>query len=315
MKQKQKAQIAAAVCLIAAAGSAVYIKNHTSESRSVAGSPKPAARADLDSKGSSDSANSKDTGVATKARGKRDAGAFPDLVARFGSSRVQLVKTVTSDLVVGIEQITPFFQKAEAGYVKPSSLSEAYRNWPGLAEQIELSEEQQAALIEQLGKTQKDKFQMFYDAPRTIHENREKLLETLLARDAASRGEFPVEESRILAEQTNALLGPLMTLMNQDSEPSIVKSVGGEDNLRAILNESQMAKLKELEEKRAQEGEGNKQSGGNGKKEMNLSVMTPSLSGSESLEDLAVQMQDFKKATAAISQLLEVLNKDETPAK
>ena len=315
MKQKQKALIAAAVCLIAAAGSAVYIKNHTSESRSVAGSPKPAARADLDSKGSSDSANSKDTGFAPKARGKRDAGAFPDLAARFGSSRVLLAKTITSDLVVGIEQITPLFQKVAADYVTPSSLSEAYRNWPGLAEQIELSKEQQAALIEQLGKTQKDKFQMFFDAPRTIHENREKLLETLLARDAASRGEFPVEESRILAEQTNALLGPLMALMDQDSEPSIAKAAGGEDNLRAILNKSQMAKLKELEEKRAQEVEVNKQSGGNGKKEMNFSVMTPSLSGSESLEDLADQMQEFKKGTGAISQLFMVLSKDEKPGK
>jgi hypothetical protein len=48
---------------------------------------------------------------------------------------------------------------------------------------------------------------------------------------------------------------------------------------------------------------------------MNFSVMTPSLSGSESLEDLADQMQEFKKGTGAISQLFMVLSKDEKPGK
>ena len=109
---KQKAMIAAAVCLIAAAGSAVYIKNNPSETGSVVGMPKSPVGADRGSKGSSDSASSEETGFATKARGERSAGAFPDLAARFGNSRVLLAKTITSDFVLGIEQLTPLLQKS-----------------------------------------------------------------------------------------------------------------------------------------------------------------------------------------------------------
>jgi RNA polymerase sigma factor (sigma-70 family) len=310
---KQKAMIAAAVCLVAAAGSAVYIKNKSSESGSVADSSKSPTGADLGSKGSSDSEKSEDTGFTTKARGERGAGAFPDLVERFGSSRVLLAKTITSDLVVGLEQITPLLQKFDRENVKPSSLNEAYRHWNGLAEEIELSDEQESALIEQLGKTMKDRLQMLSDAPRTIAENREKFLEYLLAYDAASKGEFPVEESRILAEESKALFGPLM---NDDSAKSFAYAVGGEDKLGAILNESQMGKLKELEEKRAQERDAKKQSGGNGKNQgVTFSTKMPSLTGSESLEDLADQMQRFKTTTGAMSQMLILEGKDAVPEK
>jgi RNA polymerase sigma factor (sigma-70 family) len=310
---KQKAMIAAAVCLIAAAGSAVYIKNNPSESGSVAGMPKSPVGADRESKGSSDSASSEETGFATKARGERSAGAFPDLAARFGNSRVLLAKTITSDFVLGIEQLTPLLQKLDRENVKPSSLNKAYRQWNGLAEQLALSEEQESALIDQLDKKMKDRLQMLGDAPRSILENREKFLEVLLARDAASRGEFPVEESRALVEESKALFGPLM---DEDSEKSFANAVGGEDKLRTILDESQMAKLKELEEKRAQELEANKQSGGNGKNQgVTFSTKMPSLTGSESLEDLADQMQKFKTATGAMSQMLRLEGKDAAPEK
>ncbi len=192
-------------------------------------------------------------------------------------------------------------------------MNEAYPQWKGLAEQLALSEEQESALIDQLDKKMKDRLQMLGDAPRSILENREKFLEVLLARDAASRGEFPVEESRALVEESKALFGPLM---DEDSEKSFANAVGGEDKLRTILDESQMAKLKELEEKRAQELEANKQSGGNGKNQgVTFSTKMPSLTGSESLEDLADQMQKFKTATGAMSQMLRLEGKDAAPEK
>ena len=176
---KQKTTIAAAICLLAAAGSAVYINTRSpeaeesaSQNRSASGMSGPAEA------GSAAGGNVDAPGFGKVVRDRRDD-EFQELVDRFGDSRVGLAKSTAGNLRTMMDST-----------VRLADLAEGLGPSASLPEASDLSEEQQVAMEQQ----QKELLQTFRDSADEMGKAQRQLTELLLVGDAVARGEMAEEE-------------------------------------------------------------------------------------------------------------------------
>lgn len=178
---KQKTTIAAAICLLAAAGSAVYINTRSpdagetasqSQNRSASGNSGPAET------GSATGSNVDAPRFGKSARDRRDD-EFQELVDRFGDSRVSLAKSTAGNLRTMMDST-----------VRLTDLADSSDSLASLSESGSLNEEQRVAMEQQ----QKELLQTLRDSADEMGKAQRQLTELLLVGDAVARGEMAEEE-------------------------------------------------------------------------------------------------------------------------
>jgi|GEM_PF-3574417 len=297
---KQKATIVAAVCLLAAAGSAVYIQQNSSKPESIASDGAPPARVDLGATAAA--ATDEQRGFAAGGLGERKGAAYPELVDRFGQSRVNLAKNTTGNLIAVAEAMARMAELAGSlGYQEDGmSDNDSRETLQGMYDTLSLREEQRSEMDQLLAKQRERMMQSLRDAPSELRANRKQLMELLLAGDAVTRGELSADEHAVLLARTSEHLA----FLADESDDEIASVFGDEEALRGILDDEQMGLLGQVRERLEKEGE--EVSSDDSDPGMNLG----SLSEPKNLEELDNEVFKAKSVVDGLMQMFDALSEE-----
>lgn len=293
---KQKIVIAGAVCLLAAAGSVVLIKQNSSTPDSGPGLTDARRSGSQQARGGSAAASLGDPGFEIQPRQKRAEKDFAELVSRFGESRVNVAKNATDSLIEVTDLISKLAETAEnIGGTGPLSSSNPSSEIGKLVAELQLTEAQISAVDEIETQRHKEFAETLRNLPANLRDNKEKIIELMLAGDSRSRGEISDDEYTATLRGTENYLAPF----TEGPRLEIAQEEWSE-----ILDNDQMKRWKELDaEKQTQQPSQRS----NPERDM-LSAALPSFDKPVSIEELDKKLSHTKTAMNGAMMMIDAMS-------
>ena len=261
---KNKAIIITSVCLLAAGGSAVYISTRPSASASSSSAVTIAKDLATDSvtaisKDPSTSISEK-IAVNSSARRPRPVSEYQDLEAKFGASRVRLVKSATdsfmkmADTIVSIQE----FKSAQEGRegkgprvkfnLGMDGTDDPLSSVPGLI----LSAEQKTQVEALEARLFTKKMESLSVIQSGLVKSRTNVMELMLSSDAANRGEMSITDFQAVLDHQKELLVSVEAVFPAGDT---IQHQMYRSDLPSILDQDQMAVFEKFRSEQAAAGE------------------------------------------------------------
>ena len=294
---KQKALIAAGICLVIAAGSAIYLSRNTSDRESGADKGFTLSKTDL---GKGDVAGTDEKGsFSAQSLRKKARGQDSELGKRFGESKVKLARNTAEGFVGQMETMARImeFTKQDKNAVDTSKVESALGE---LYKKLEVSASQKASLDALVAKQMDDEWEQMLQAPAKIRKGQDRIVEAMLTGDAVVRGKVPAAEYEPLITGLDQELG----LQLESSTAAGLLSLKGE--WEKILDERQWPLFEEgLQQLKKQADETRATSESSGRNFADSPNKL--LSKPRSLEELSDEISRQKKMVDGMAQVVEAM--------
>ena len=295
---KQKALIIAGICLLLAAGSAIYLRRNSPEHGSF--SEKGSALAATDDGKGDQGGTAEEGSFSAQSLQKRSRGQDSELVKRFGESRVKLAKNTAGNLVSQMESMARImeFVQQDRGAIDTSRVESSLRE---LYQKLDVNDSQRASLDALAAKQMEDDFDQIRQAPARVQKGHDLIVEAMLTGDAVVRGKIsPAEYEPLIAS-----LDKELDLQLENGTAAGLLNLKGE--WEKFLDERQLPLFEQgLQELKKQADEENAAAGAPGR---NLDMRSPNilLSKPRSLDELSDEIYRQKKMMDGLSQVFDVM--------
>jgi hypothetical protein len=285
---------AGAVLLLAGAAAIAILKNSPESTAGDAQADTPATRAKASGFGAGASADA--SANASKARA-RETVKNPELASKYGESRTNLSKTVSTNVVSLLEDAIDMGEMATSGQLGAMMGSQGALRMGlgGLYRDLALNEDQQQRAGEMFSSYQKRQMERSKQAVENLKKDPTPLMQLMLASDAMARGEMDEEEyKRVQTESSkdlNGVVNPLDERSMRGGSPLADQAFV--DELKGVLDAEQAAKLQAAIDERAARNTGPVEEGNIA----NIPAME--------LEKLDSTITSVKKVTTGIKSMME----------
>jgi hypothetical protein len=285
---------AGAVLLIAGVAAIAIIKNNPQPSASDRGADSQAARSKSAGFGTG---AAKDAAANTTRARTRDAVKNPELAAKYGESRTNFSKTISSNVVSLLEDAIAMGEMMNSGQMRGMMGGQgAIRmGLGGLYRDLQLSEDQQQRAGEIYASYQQRQMERSKQAVESLKKDPTPLMQLMLASDAKARGEMDDEQYKQLQAESSKNLAGVINPLDERSmrggsplaDPAFV------DEFKGILDADQGGKLQASIEERGSRNDGQIEEGNIA----NIPAME--------LEKLDSTISSVKKVTTGIKSMME----------
>jgi hypothetical protein len=285
---------AGALLLIAGVAAIAIIRNNPEQPGGEPGADSPAARSKTTGFGVG---ASKDAPAnPTRAR-TRDDVKNPELAAKYGESRTNFSKTISSNVVSLLEDAIAMGEMMNSGQLSGMMGGQGALRMGlgGIYRDLQLSEDQQQRAGEIYANYQKRQMERSKQAVESLKKDPTPLMQLMLASDAKARGEMDEEQYKQLQTESSKNLAGVINPLDERSmrggsplaDPAFV------DEFKGILDPEQSGKLQVAVEERDARNKGPVEEGNIA----NIPAME--------LEKLDSTISSVKKVTTGIKSMME----------
>lgn len=234
---KQKAIITTGICLVLAAGTAIYRTQSASKRDSTSDRGSPPARAVHGIGG--EAGKAAPDGLSTQRVRQRSEGQDSELVKRFSESRVKVAKNVTGNFIYLMDLKLRFIEisKSDKRGSANFKIENRIQTLDDLYAKLQLNDSQRVSVDALVAKHLEPHDEAFPKILEKLRASRDQIVEILLAGDAVDRGELSSAEFEALLADNNELLSLAYA---EGMEKTLL---GDESAWELILDERQMAML------------------------------------------------------------------------